>query len=368
MTDVRQDMGRSRPAPAMRRRSLLLGLPLLGAPVVGIAPSGRAAMAGPVPVTPMERATILVAGPDGGTLDRWSGILQPALERALPPETRVIRNPVGGPDGVTGANQFATRGEPDGQTVLFAPGAAAMAWLVGDPRAKYDVSRWLSVMACVTPGVLLARPGAIAPRKDVRIPAAGLVSPDLAALLAIDLLGARAVPLAAVAPESLPQAMASGGIDAVFLAGHKVDAHAAGLMRAGAHPVLALGRRDEAGGAVRCPPFLDVPTLPEVAAASPSAIRDPALMTAWQAIAVAAQMEFTMVLPHLTPAARVAMWRQVAAELAGSLDVQATAMAVGARTIGGSEASATAAVTAADPAAVVALRRWLAGRFNYKPA
>lgn len=360
MTDVRLDIGRSRAAPAMRRRAVLaaaMGLPLLG----------RATVGGPAPVAPLERATILIAGPEGGMLDRWTGILQPALERALPPETRIIRNPVGGPDGVTGANQFATRGEPDGQTVLFAPGAAVLAWLVGDPRAKYDVSRWLSVMACITPGVLLARPGVIAPRKDVRIPSAGLVSPDLAALLAIDLLGARAIPVPALAAEALPQALATGAIDAVFLTGHKVDAHAGTLIRAGAHPVVALGRRDESGGAVRCPPFLDVPTLPEVAAASPAALQDPALTMAWQATAVAAQLEFAMVLPHLTPAARVALWRQVAAETAGSLDVQATAMAAGARTIGGSEATATAAVTAADPAALVALRRWLTGRFNFRP-
>ena len=46
---------------------------------------------------------------------------------------------IGSADGVTGANQFEARGAPDGQTVLLVPGQAAVAWMVGDPRAQFDV-------------------------------------------------------------------------------------------------------------------------------------------------------------------------------------------------------------------------------------
>ena len=32
-------------------------------------------------------------------------------------------------------------------TVLLAPGEAALAWMVGDPRAQFDVGHWVPVMA-----------------------------------------------------------------------------------------------------------------------------------------------------------------------------------------------------------------------------
>ena len=338
-----------------RRRAvltLLAGLPLIG----------RAAMATPVPrpVSTIPEAVVLIAGPDGGLLDRWSRVVQPALAQALPPETMLTRNAVGGPDGVTGANQFATRGDPDGRTVLLAPGDAAIAWLVGDPRAKYDLSRWTSVMACLTPGVLVVRPGALRARKAVRIALPHLASTGLAGLLALEILGVTAEPVLTVPADGVAAAFGRGAIDAAFARGHKVDRQVAELVAAGGQPLLALGGRDETGRPVRDEAFPTLPVLTELTQANGP------LLDSFHAAATAARLECTLVLPQLTPAARVALWRQAAIEATAALDVQALALAVGARVVGGAEASAAAPAT--SPPALLALRQWLVARHKWQPA
>lgn len=340
--------------PALPRRRFVLTL-LAGLPLIG-----RAAEAARAPAPTIAEAMVLIAGPDGGLLDRWSRVVQPALAQALPPETLLTRNAVGGPDGVTGANQFATRGDPDGRTLLLAPGDAVIAWLIGDPRAKYDLGRWTSVMACLTPGVLVVRPGALRARKSVRIAMPNLASTGLAGLLALEILGATAEPVLNVPADGIAAAFARGTIDAAFARGHKVDRQVADLVAAGGQPLLALGARDEAGRPVRDEAFPTLPVLTELTQSNGP------LLDAYLSASTAARLECTLVLPQLTPAARVALWRQVATEATAALDVQAHALAVGARVVSGAEASAAAPLT--TPQAMQALRQWLITRHKWRPA
>ena len=344
------------PMPPLRRRHML-GV-LAGLSMTG--PIGRARAA--------DGATLLVAGPDGGMLDRWSRVIQTTLAQALPPNTDLRRQSVGGADGVTAANQFDARTEPDGHTVLLAPGEAALAWLVGDPRARFDLTRWVSVLAGVTPGLIVARAGAIAPGKRVRVPTAGPASADLPGLLALELLGAKTELVPAIKPEALGAAFGSGKIDAVVLRGYHVPGQAQALATAGAaRPVFSLGALDEAGHLVRCIAFPELPSFPETYAAQhPGAA--PAVLAAWQAAAVAAQTDFALILPHLTPADMVAMWRHAGSEAAASLDMQALATELGIRTVGGAAAAATAGGAVANQTAVTALRNWLADRYKWKAA
>src|SRR3954469_3731213 len=117
------------PRPGRRRLlAMLTALPAMRAGAASAAP--QQAVAAPF----VESPRILVAGPSDGTLNRWADALLPALEQSLPPDTSIRRVEVGSADGVTGANQFEARGAPDGMTVLLAPGQAAIAWMVGDPR------------------------------------------------------------------------------------------------------------------------------------------------------------------------------------------------------------------------------------------
>jgi hypothetical protein len=139
-------------------------------------------------------------------------------------------------------------------------------------------------------------------------------------------------------------------------------------MQAGAVPVFSLGARDEIGRPVRCTTFPDVPTLPQAFAAQRGPMPGGPLFDAWSAAAAASQLEFTLVLPHLTPASAIALWRRAGAEAAAALDVRSTAMALGVRPLGGPEATAAAGAISASADSRAELRRWLAIRFNWRPA
>jgi hypothetical protein len=302
-------------------------------------------------------------------MDRWARLLAPALAQSLAPGITVRQTASGGPDGVTGANQFGARVAPDGRTVLLAPGETVLDWLVGDPRAKFDVGQWLMVMACVTPAVVVGRPAAFASGGVLRIAAAHPAGHDLPAVLGIELLGGRAVLVpGAVEEDALQTVFARNAVDAILLRGHKVPAQAKAFAEAGAVPIFGLGARDDAGALVRVAEFPDTPTLPELYAQRRGALLSGPIGDAWYAAAAASQLEFGLVLPQLTPAAMVSLWRRAGTDAAGALDVQSPALSLDVHPLGGPAATANAAPAAANQAALLALRNWLASRFNWRPA
>ena len=361
--------------PQHGRRHLLglLGsLPVLaGAEKPRAAQTHAASSAAPVAIAPFpDGARLLVAGPNNGVLNGWADAVLPALEQSLPPDTSIRRAVVGGPDGVTGANQFEARGVPDGLTVLLVPGQAVLAWMVGDPRAQFDVGHWVPVMAGVTPGLVAGRQAVPVQDGRMRIAAAGGVAgPDLPALLGCDLLGARTEPVFGLTePAALQGAFAQGTVDAVFLHGHAVPEQLAALASVGAQPLFTLGAFDDAGQMVRDPALPDVPHLVELYETRFG--RKPAgpLYSAWSAAAAAAQLEFALVLQQLTAAAMVSLWRRAGAEAKAATSVQSVGAALGVRPLGGPSATAITAATAADATSLLDLRRWLASRFDWHPA
>lgn len=338
-------------AASSTRRRVMLAL------LAGLPASRVLAQPASSPHVMVDEATLLVAGPDGGALDRWGRIVLPALGQALPPDMTLTRGNVGGPDGVTGANQFAARGEPDGRTILLAPGDAAIAWLVGDPRAKYDLGRWTAVMAGITPALLVLRRGVDLKKKPIRFAMPALASTALAGVLALELMGARVEPVTAIGPDQQLAAFGSGAVDAVLARGSHVQDQLHTLSGTGGVPMLVvtpIRTRDTA--------FSGIPVSGEIMTDAA------ALLAAHLSIAAAARLEFSLVLPQLTPATRVAVWRHAAAEATQALPLQSYALAVGARAVGGADASAEAGPIVASPDALKTLRAWMADRFKYKPA
>ncbi|HTW70568.1 MAG TPA: hypothetical protein VME47_11820 [Acetobacteraceae bacterium] len=358
------------PSPDRRRLlALLASLPVLGwarrsvaAPSFGITPA--------LADTPFpDGASILVAGPQDGAMDRWAKLVRPSLGQSLDPGVAMRQTDSGGPDGVTGANQFYTRVAPDGHTVLLAPGEAVLDWLVGDPRAQFDVGHWMPVMACVAPAVVVGRPATFAAGGVVRIAAAHPAGHALPAILGIELLGGRAQLVAEAAGHgTLADAMARKAVDVVLLRGHKVPEQAKELAAAGVVPLFSLGTHDDAGALVRPAAFPDTPTLPELYAKRRNAPLSGPIRDGWSAAATASQLEFALVLPQLTPAAMVALWRRAGSGAAGALDVQAVALSLGVQLLGGPAATAAVAPAAANQAGLQALRQWLTHRFNWRPA
>jgi hypothetical protein len=79
-------------------------------------------------------------------------------------------------------------------------------------------------------------------------------------------------------------------------------------------------------------------------------------------------LEFALVLPQLTTAAMVSLWRRAGTEATSATSVQTVAAALGVRPLAGPSATAITMAAAADGSALLDLRRWLATRFNWHPA
>lgn len=336
----------------------------------------RAANAVPNPTAPVaaipfpEGVAVLVAGPDGGGLCRWGEVMSAALGRALPSGTKVSTTCSGGIDGVTGANQFEARVPPDGTTVLLIPGAAALDWLVGDPRAHFDAGRWVPVMAGVAPAVVVVRPTVLplAAGHVVRLAASAPAGPQLPALLGFDLLGAHLEPqFGLIEQDAAIAAFAAGKVDAVLACGANVPEQVARLQSAGGQPLFSLGTTGPSGALGRDAAFGEVPTWAELRALLHGAAPSGPRYDAYRAAAAATQLEFGLVLPQLTSAAIVALWRRAADQAAAAPGVQSLATAFTVRPLDGVAAAAATTSVAADTAALLDLRGWLATQFNWHP-
>ena len=260
---------------------------------------------------------------------------------------------------------------PDGSTALLVPGTAALAWLAGDPRAQFDAAHWVPVMAGATPGVVVGRVGlrTFAAGQTLRIAAASAGGADMTALLALDLLGVQAVPVLGGGDESAAaEALAQHAVDAVFLHGARVPQRVNRLVASGARPLFTLGDLDETGAMVRDPMFPEVSHVTEMFRDLRGGPPAGPLLDAWRATAAAAQLEFGLVLPQLTPAGRVALWRRAAAQAAASPEVRAACVADAIRPLATPRATAFTSGIATNAEALLELRRWLAARYNWQPA
>ena len=166
-------------------------------------------------------------------------------------------------------------------------------------------------------------------------------------MLALDLIGVPAQPVHGLADP--PAALAAGRIDAAFLPGP-------GAPPPGLAARYCLGPPDVAAEADPLLPLL--PTLAGLLAASHG---DRALRAAWRAAAAAAQLDYALVMAPLSEPASVALWRQAAAA------ARDAAPPPGIRPLAAPECTAVLGAIAADSAALLAYRQWLATRLTWQP-
>jgi hypothetical protein len=236
-----------------------------------------------------------------------------------------------------------------------------MAWLSGDPRARFDAAKWLGVIAGIAPAVVCART-TMAKGERIRVGMSGPVGPDLVALLGLELAGLPVVPVfGGLNQDGAAQALASRAVDAVLLRGAGVAANLGPLAQVGAAPLFTLGAT---AGEGRDPLLPDLRNFTEFAAAR-GAAPPPGLLAAWRGVAAAAQTEYALVLPHLTPAALVALWRQAGTQAAAAPELLDTAGRT--HSLGVPAAQALAHALAPSVPAINDLRSWLAARLNWRP-
>ena len=325
----------------MRHQSSLARRRLIALGAAATASSSASAKEGP---------GLLVASPPGARMDGWAELLSVAVGRALPTQSPLEISNVGGLDGVTGANTFQARGEPDGKLALLVPGAATISWLVGDTRARFDPARWLPLWAATNTAALVSR-APLARGSTIRVAASSPGGVELPMLLALDLMGVRAI----LSPQQ--------GADAMMVQGADLRS---GLRRAadqGMVPVLSLGLPDAEGELLRDPLLPTVPTAVEAARGQ----APPRISSVLQAVSLAAQLDASLILPALTPAASVAAWRRACVPVLHDADLLAEAARVQAHMLAPSGAAAFLGRIAGDADTLLALRRWLATRYDYSP-
>lgn len=329
--------------PTLSRRDWLLA---------GLGTLGGTLGAGPARAMLPAAATLLVPGPEDGPFARFAGRLGASLARGATTAIALHSTILGGPDGVTAANRFATASAPDGRTLLVYPGLAALARMVGDPRARFEAAGWLPVCAAQGSAVVVGREAMPAVGSAPRF---GLAAPDMpaaAALLGCDLLGLAASPVLGLGASRAEAALAQGVVEAVLLTGTDVAARLAAI---GARPWFTL---EPAGG--RDPLLPEVPSLFELPLGGASELR-----AAATAAAACARLQAALVLPALTPANLVAAWRSAAQRW---LDEEARqGWAPGLRPLPGAEAAPVLAALSPAPAAALAYREWLLRRLNWRP-
>lgn len=320
---------------------MLLGLPVF----VAASATAHAAL----PAT----ATLLVAGPDQGSTARWADLIAPPLAAALAPGLQLSRESIGGADGVTAANQFQARAAADGSTALLLPGTAALAWLVGDPRARFNPAEWVTALAGTTPVLLASRLplAALGRGRPVRV-AGATVAAALPGLLSLELMGAL--------PELVHDRADGFGVDVRLIHGRNSGEQVRQAARAGLRPILALTNGTAAA------PDPDYPALPVIGERLVPHVRR-SLVEALDAAIAAVRIDTALVLPPLTPAAKVALWRRAGAQAADATPIQDAAAHFGIHPQADAAAVAATAPFAVKAAALLDVRQWLTRRFGWHP-
>ncbi len=298
-----------------------------------------------------DAATVIVPGPEDGPLAGFALRAARGLARGLVQAAALRVSVQGGPDGITAANRFAASNAPDGRLLLALPGAAAQALLVGDTRARFEPRQWPAIAGCMMPALLAGR-FPLGDRRPVRLALPGPGAPEAAALLALDLLGVPAMPVfvsGGVAPETAVQ---SGAADAAVLLG---PARPAALSALGLTPWFTF----DDPTTPRDPAAAEIAGLGEIITDPPR----PDLVAAVRAAGMALRARALLVLPALTSADSVALWRGAARRW---LEDQVTPATDTLRPIGPTEATATLATLCPPPAVALAYREWLFRRLAWQ--
>ena len=286
-----------------------------------------------------EAGTILVPGPEDGSCARWTSRASASLSRGLHRPGTLRLTFLGGPDGVTAANRFATLDGGEGQRFLTLPGAACHARLTGATRARFEPRAWLPLLVSWQ-GAVLAGRGPLPARggSPLRVALPAPDAPEAAALALLDLLGLAARPV----PGHPEAAFAAGEADVVILAGSDPAARAQSM---GALPWYRLNPTGDGD-------LSEVPALPVQSAETRGVL----------AAVASLQMRAALVMPPLTPADSVAIWRRAAARWPEEERGQADA----GQALIGTAAAASYAILSPPPDATLAYRSWLDRRLGWR--
>lgn len=357
---IRQHQG------ASLSRRLFLGGALGCLSTTGIAHAADDILVGPIATPTSEQTTkLIVAGSAETPCGTWASRLAPDMAEELGQTPFELAYTTGW-DGVTGANLFDAQEQlSSASSTLLVPGTALLAAMTGDSRVHYAYQRWLPVLTMFQPSLVVGHVnlhrsiGAILGNRTTRVAVSTPTGPELPTLLAFDLLALRPLPVSGYAtPDAAMAALTGGLVDAIQL---PVDAALKDrLNMLGAKGFIPLflnstAPQTPAQADMALPPIFPSILLRERRTSTPAF-----LPLAWQALAAATSLKAALVLPLLTPPAKVARWRHAADNCATKLSIQQIALANGLTVLSGAKCITAYSMTMPDVNVGMALRRWLA--------
>jgi hypothetical protein len=157
-------------------------------------------------------------------------------------------------------------------------------------------------------------------------------------------------------------------VEAVFLRGQRtgVSRQIADLAAEGVPALFSLGVPDAAGGLARDPLLPALPDLQEFAERQGRPRLAGPLYAGWRSAAAASTTRFLLLLPPLTAPAMVALGRRAGDLASTAPSLRALEEAEEMRPLASPAADLALAAIVPSPEASLALRGWLARRFNWQ--
>lgn len=225
---------------------------------------------------------------------KWANFFAPLLSEELPGKPTVVVKFMPGAGGTKGANWFQKQKHKDGTLLLGTSGSTQFAYLLNDPRVRYEYRDWIPVMASGTGGVAYLNPedgkkfdGTANALKGQSFiyGSQGATRLDLVPQLAWKMLGLAVEPVFGIKGRGDGRLMFERGeatIDYQTSSSYLKGSMA--LVEQGkAVPMMSWGALSADGEVVRDPTFPDLPTFKEVCAKTEGCDTSGEAWEAWKA-------------------------------------------------------------------------------------
>jgi tripartite-type tricarboxylate transporter receptor subunit TctC len=209
----------------------------------------------------------------GGGSDVWSRLYAPFFQKYLPGNPVVVVKNMPGGGSIIGSNHFHTRARPDGLTVFGNSGSTTFPYLLGNPKVKYDFSKYHIVFATPVGGVAYINPKlGVKSVKDLKgfgkplqYASQGATSLDIIPLLAFEMLGLDVKAVFGYKGRGSGRvAFEQGEVNIDYQTTAAYIKNVRPLVKQGlAIPLMTWGSLDANGNVVRDPVEPDLPCLPE---------------------------------------------------------------------------------------------------------
>jgi hypothetical protein len=220
-----------------------------------------------------KRIEIIVPFSPGGGTDIYVRALSPYLEKHLPGNPTVLVRNIPGARGIPGANQFQSRAQPDGTSVIASSASTVANFVFQKSKIEYQLDKWEPIVLSPQGAVTYASTtlGIRGPQDLLKLKGQQLVfggqsasSAELRAILPFELLDLKPKYVWGMNRGPVRLAFERGEVNINYDSTPGYLKGAIQLVKAGkAAPLYSLGVLDDKGALLRDPNFTDMPNFGE---------------------------------------------------------------------------------------------------------